>query len=208
MLSLENTMSSTELKRWNPRVAPSNIRRLYELDARGIVDEDFINEVGYALFVRCEDIVEVSAARDGNVTCQKCGRIVWRVGGIEEVLVCRSCGWQVRWGDYQRTYNRKGLLAGTKGAPTIKIFLKFVDAWMKCRSPQEKTLTIDRLIHSFHVDAKLHDTRPVACNVIKGNAHDVISLINELAYGDQSTASIEETRDEWRNRLRATRFER
>jgi hypothetical protein len=201
-------MSSTELKHWNPRVAPSKIRRLYELDARGIVDEEFIDDVGYAVFVRCEDIVEVTAARNGDVTCQKCGRIVRRVGGVDEVIVCPLCGWRVRWGDYQRTYNRKGLLAGIKGAPTINIFYKFVDDWTKCRSPQKKTLAIDQLIHSFHVDAKLNDTRPAACNVIKGNAHDVISLIDELAYGDQSTASIEETRDDWRNRLRATRFER
>ena len=114
----------------------------------------------------------------------------------------------MRWGDYQRTYNRKGLLAGIKGAPTINIFREFIDDWMKCRSPQEKTLAIDKLIHSFHVDAKSNDTRPVACNVIKGNAHDVISLINELAYGDQSTVRLKEMRDEWQNRLRATRLGR
>lgn len=201
-------MSSTELKRWSPRVAPSKIRRMYELDVRGIVDEDFINEVGFALFARCEDIVEVTAARDGEVTCQMCGRSIRRVGGVEEVLVCPSCDWRVKWGDYQRTYNRKGLLAGIKGAPTVKIFRKFVDEWVKCRSPQQKVLAIDRLIHSFHVDAELNDTRPAACNVIKGNAHDVISLLDQLAYGDQSTANTEETRDQWRNRLRATRFGR
>jgi len=35
---------------WAPRVNPSTIRRLYEIDARGIADEDLIDEVGYALF--------------------------------------------------------------------------------------------------------------------------------------------------------------
>jgi len=199
-------MSYAELKRWSPRIAPSKIRRLYELDAQGIVDEEFIDEVGYTLLARCEDVVEVTSARDGSVRCQDCGRFIKRRGGVDEVVTCPSCGWRVKWGDYQRTYNRKGLLAGVKGAPTTQVFLMFIDDWPKCRSPQQKMLAIDTLIHEFHVDASLNDTRPVACNVIKGNASDVISLLTELAYGDQSSAGLEASRDKWRGRLDDTRF--
>ena len=35
-----------------------DIRRLYETDARGIYDEDLINEVGHGLLARCESFIE------------------------------------------------------------------------------------------------------------------------------------------------------
>ena len=43
--------------RWASRVNPATIRRLYETDARGIVDEDLIDEVGFALYARCQSIL-------------------------------------------------------------------------------------------------------------------------------------------------------
>jgi hypothetical protein len=179
---------------------------MYETDARGIVDEDLINDVGYALFARCEDIVEVTTARNGDVTCQGCGNMIHRHGGVHEVIRCPKCGWEVTWGPYQRTYNRKGLLAGIKGATTIEIFRSFVRRWPGCRTSQEKMLLIDRLLHEFHGDALKNDTRPVACNVIRGNATEVIALLNSLAYGDESTRGMCESREEWHARLRASSF--
>jgi hypothetical protein len=35
--------------RWARRVEQEKIRRLYETDARGIVDDELIDEVGYAM---------------------------------------------------------------------------------------------------------------------------------------------------------------
>jgi len=32
---------------WAPRVKPQTLRRLYQTDARGILDEELIDEVGY-----------------------------------------------------------------------------------------------------------------------------------------------------------------
>ena len=198
--------SETQLKRWSPKVAPSRIRRMYETDARGIVDEDLIDDVGYALFARCEDIVEVTTARNGNVKCQVCGSMIERRGGVDEMLECAACGWRVVWGEYQHTYNRKGLLAGIKGAPTIEVFKMFVRRWPGCRTPRDKILLIDKLIHEFHADALNNDTRPVACNVIKGNAQEVIAILNSLAYSDEGTGGLCESREEWYARLRTTSF--
>jgi hypothetical protein len=39
-------MAGADEIRWSRRVKPEMIRRLYTLDAKGIVDEDLINEVG------------------------------------------------------------------------------------------------------------------------------------------------------------------
>ena len=53
------TDKETRIK-WPLKVRPHKIRQLYENDAKGIVDEDLINDVGYALYARCEAIWTVT----------------------------------------------------------------------------------------------------------------------------------------------------
>jgi hypothetical protein len=57
---------------WNPKVPQAKIRRLYETDARGIVDEELINEVGIALYARCQSILLLRGAR---VQCPHCDHV-------------------------------------------------------------------------------------------------------------------------------------
>jgi hypothetical protein len=49
------------------RVNPAVIRCLYETDTRGIVDEEQIDDVGYALYRRCQGIIAATEAHDGCV---------------------------------------------------------------------------------------------------------------------------------------------
>lgn len=99
--------------RWAPRVNPRLIRRLYETDASGIVDEELIDEAGCALLSRCESILEVSEAHyQGRVRCPECGQTVIRAGGARSRLpITCICGWSVPWLDYPRTYQGKHLAA-------------------------------------------------------------------------------------------------
>ncbi len=122
------------------------------------------------------------------------------------MLVCGGCGWRVRWGDYQRTHNRKELLAGVKGAPTARIFEAFVKRWLGCRAPRDKMILIDTLIHEFHADALNNLSRPSAYNVIKGNATAVVVLQDALVYGEESTSGLCASREQWFARLQTTRF--
>ena len=46
-----------ELPSWAPRVTQHKIRQLYEDDAKGIRDEDLIEDVGYSLLCRCESFI-------------------------------------------------------------------------------------------------------------------------------------------------------
>ncbi len=48
--------------RWAGRVSRAQILQLYATDAKGIVDEELIDEVGYALLTRCESITAVTAS--------------------------------------------------------------------------------------------------------------------------------------------------
>jgi hypothetical protein len=95
--------------RWSWRVLPAKVRTLYGSDARGMLDKGPVDDVGYGMYVRCQDIVEVAEARQRRVKCRHCGNVIrrqqgewveyWgggeRVGGEDEELTCDQCGWQV-----------------------------------------------------------------------------------------------------------------
>jgi hypothetical protein len=82
---------------WAPRVPRHEIARLYATDARGIVDEEMIDEVGYGLLARCEAILIATEAVHGRVRCPRCRQTFRRRRGPDEVLQCPDCGWQHTW---------------------------------------------------------------------------------------------------------------
>lgn len=60
--------------RWARRVRPEKIRALYALDAKGIVDEHLINEIGYAMYARCLRIRDATRAQFGRAAARAAGR--------------------------------------------------------------------------------------------------------------------------------------
>jgi len=205
---------------WAPRVSASLIRRLYASEARGCLDEELLDEVHTALYLRCQSILTVAEANQGWVKCPRCGQgfsIQSRGGHIlvfengqprrptvtekdqpeNEQLRCPQCSWSVTWNEYCRTWRGTKLNIG--GAfPPIE---DFVRSFQSARSPRDKILHIDRLIHAFHVGIDLKPVRPVACNVIEGNLRQVVSLILELAYGDVTEPEMGQNRKAWKEGL-------
>jgi hypothetical protein len=176
---------------WAPRVARQKVRRLYESDARGLLDE-----VGHAIYTRCCDMIEVFGAQNGRVACRECGAIILR-GNWDKarVLTCEQCGWQVTWGEYWDSYTGGRLLPGA----AKEVFFEFVERWPEAKSPAAKMLAIDWLIHQFHEHGGIAG-RPVGENVIQGTGRQVSELIESLAYGSDSTASAQ-AQAAWAERL-------
>jgi hypothetical protein len=183
------------------------IERLYGSDAEGIYDEALIDDVGTTLWVRCRSILEIHEAKQGRVRCPRCARrsvdtYIPRQSGRardprDEVLACPACGWQITWEDYTKSYKRKQLNAG--GA--VDVFQHYVDAYPRARTPREKMLAIDRLIHEFHYSLKNHPdqpTRPVAVNLIQGKLSDVEAFLDELTYGEAVPVKARDRRAAWR----------
>ena len=180
------------LVRWAPRVAPHAIRRLYEIDARGIVNEEQIDDVGYALYARCLSIVRATAAHSGRVTCPRCERVV-RHRPEEAIIRCPGCGWRVRDEGYLRSYQHKQLVGGA----ALPVFTAFVEDFPRCRTPREKMLTIDRLLHAFHC-AITDPGRPAGKNLIDlPTTSDVLRFLDALTYGAGSTPGLQETKQAW-----------
>lgn len=187
-------MNSRDIPKWAPRVTQREIRRLYETDAKGIHDEELIDEVGCGLMVRCQSFLDANEARAGRARCPRCSAVVAHAGQKEELLCC-PCGWELTWGEYFKTIQHVQL-SGVE--PVLGLFRDYIRGFSAARTPQEKMLAIDRLIHGFHWYYKTNSpTRPVAVNLIEGRLSEVVAFLDELTYSDKSSPGTRERYAEW-----------
>ncbi len=213
----DNTRSASENGiaevRWARPVRPDKIRRLYEADAQGLVDEELIDDVGLALYLRCRSILAVMDAASGKVVCPRCARrgvesVIRRTGkdnsaqSKAEEMRCLACGWWTTWGQIWQTYRNQQLY----GAGGVEAFRTFLMSFDRARSAREKVHAIDRLIHSFHYNLKKGDTeytpsRPAAANVIEGSLEEVVIFLDRLTYGEATTPEMRETRAAYADRM-------
>jgi hypothetical protein len=191
-------MAGADEIQWARRVKPEKIRRLYTLDSKGILDDELIDEVGYAMYARCHSIRQATRAHAGKAMCPRCRADVlrssadWKTWTKDEPLVC-GCGWSTTWGAYSKSYQHKQLYGGQ----AYPMFRAFIDRWPAARTSRDKLLAIDWLIHACHGEWQGGMGRPAACNLIEGTATELVRFLNELAYGEQSTEEIVETRTRW-----------
>jgi hypothetical protein len=197
--------SGFQLPVWSPRVSKPKIRQLYKSFGRGIVDEELIDEVGFSLLARCESVLAVTRAGEGRgVQCPGCGSIVPSAVWRDELLECGSCGWRCPSQAYKKTYKYKHLFAGG-----MKPFLEeFVREFPRARTPSDRLILIDTLIHRYHWQFVGKPSRPGACCLIEGKLKDIIPFLDALTYGESIPDDVQATREEWRRAWRASRWNR
>ncbi|MCC6443769.1 MAG: hypothetical protein IT210_09990, partial [Armatimonadetes bacterium] len=165
------------LPQWSPRVTQQEIRRLYETDAKGIYDEELLDEVGWGLAARCASFLEATEAAAGRAKCPICSAVVAHSGDKAELLRC-TCGWELTWDEYFKTIQRKHL---SGAEPVREQFGTFLRAFPGAAAPQEKMLLIGRLIHGFLRYFKTDGPpRPVAINLIEGKLDEVVAFLDSL----------------------------
>lgn len=185
--------------KWSPRVSKSKLKRLYERTCQGIWDEDFINDVGMTLYMRCRDILMIHQAEsERKVTCPRCDRngkitLIHRKGDRWTPMTCPVCGWMSTWVEYHGTFQRRQLNPG--GAVTY--FKDFMSAFERSHDPKERMLAIDRVIHEFHYSLRElpgQPTRAAGVNLIDGKLSEVVAFLNELSGMDMPDAFKETDR--------------
>lgn len=194
---MDNESIKHSLPQWAPRVKKEKIRRLYELDARGIKDDELIDEVGWSLLARCEAFLLACQARKGTLPCPHCGQTVTHDRKKDTVMHCEACGWERTWGDYFHSIQHKQL---SGAEPVLNLFADFIHTFPNAKTPQQKMFAIDRVLHGFHywiTQQKTQETRPVAINLIDGRLADVIDFLDELSYGTDSTEGLIENHEAW-----------
>ena len=204
-----STNPSVDRIRWAPKVSPGKIRRLYEQNALGIVDDELIDDVGLALHARSRSIVLVNA---GQVACPRCAAVfkltrTYRerakgetAADPSEVAHCPTpgCGWRTTAGDWWNSWRHRELHAGF-GLPPIH---EFFERYPLATTPRERMLLIDRLIHQFHHNLKAAGPgRKVAVNLIEGSSSQVVALLDSLTYGDQTAPELHATHTAYRQHL-------
>jgi hypothetical protein len=170
-----------ERLRWAPRVRREKLRRLYEGEARGILDADLLDDIGTTIYCRCRDILVVSDAAEGRVVCPRCAGAVARERGDdpEQELKCGSCGWRITWRDFRQSYRHHELYA--RGLTDA--IVGFMREWERAEKPRDKMRLVDRLIHVWHWETKpeRQKGRPAAVNLIEGSRRQVIAFLDELS---------------------------
>jgi hypothetical protein len=192
--------------RWSPRLPKQKLRRLYELDALGIADEELLHEVGWCLYARCRDILTIRRATEQReVRCPRCDAAgsttyIPRADALDEPLHCPRCGWGLTWREYRLSTKHRQLNPG--GA--VPAFERFVAEWERARSPSAKMLAIDRVVHAFHYSLRREPDRPTraaAVNLISGRLTDVVQFLDTLSYGAGSNPELRRVYARWRQNL-------
>jgi ribosomal protein L37AE/L43A len=177
--------------RWASRLAPSLLRRLYELDARGIQDAELCDAVGSTLLARCETFERV---RRGEVACPECGAVFAVAREGETLCAGKACSWRTTHARYWKSIQDHYAFMGR----AVAAFGTFHERYPGARSYREKIVLIDQLIHSFHLAEQATPVKSVASKLLEGNKKDVVRFLDELSARDPRA------KEEWRRIVATT----
>jgi len=174
--------------KWAKKVPQELISKLYNQSISGLDNDELANEVGWALFARCESIISVTnGVEEKFIICPECGK---NIDLKDEVFAC-ICGFQATLKQFKSSYKKRQLHA----ANALPIFVAFHKNFPKAKSYGEKLICIDVLIHSFHIKSSYYKTldsydpenesvalnRPTCANLIEGSLPDVILFLDNLS---------------------------
>lgn len=184
---------------WAGRVAQRKIERLYESEARGLLDGELVDEVGYGLFARCESILAFTHSHRGETTCPGC---LQRMAKAGDTISCSRCNWSSSEQDFLVSSRKKHLHAGR-----IEPFIEaFVEDFAKAKGSRAKMLLIDILIHRCHGDYEKSDgLRTGAINLIGGKPAQVMAFLDRLGGIRRSELDSEADHEAWVAQVRQER---
>ena len=148
------------------------IVRLYEADATMVRDDELVNDVGWRLLARCQDVLLVT---DGKVVCPECGTtfdVPWIGQSHEQASTCPTCGWSTTAGEYHASFEHRDL----NGAGAPEAFAEYVSRFPRLTTYAEKMLAIDRLVHAVHKTGGV-----AARNLFEGRAREVLAALDSIA---------------------------
>ena len=158
--------------RWAPKLPVAMIARLYEADAKLLRDDELVDDVGWRLLARCQDVLLVT---DSKVVCPDCGTtfdVPWIGEPGERTSTCLGCGWSITAWDYHASFEHRDL----NGAGAREAFADYGSRFPRLTTYGEKMLAIDGLVHA------VHSTGGVAArNLFEGRARDVLARLDSLA---------------------------
>jgi predicted RNA-binding Zn-ribbon protein involved in translation (DUF1610 family) len=153
------------------------IVRLYNSDAEIQHDNELLDDVGWRLFARCQDVLLVS---DSKIVCPQCGKtfhVPWIGERSDRESACADCGWTLTAQEYHASFKGRDL----NGVGAREAFATYVARFPRLTTYGDRMLAIDRLVHAVHTTGGL-----AARNLFEGRAREVVARLDSLAAGRQS----------------------
>ena len=177
---------------WSPKVKKHKIMKLYEQDAKGIYDDELVEDVGIGFYARVDSMLMVTSSNLGHPLCIECKTEIPNSYKKGFISVCPNCGWTIDIFEYRASYKGQ-TLNGVGALPELKYYIA---NYPLAKTYAEKMRIIDYLIHTFHGNLNAEPSRATATNVIEGNTGEIANLIFSLAYGKDSTVT-KQALNEW-----------
>lgn len=178
--------------KWNKKVSRNDLWRLYQDEAKGLLDEVLLDDIGLTFYLRCKQAKEVRDCMDkGQIICLHCGAVLTggRVSRTGSVLTKSAdnytpiecaCGYSYTYREYRRSCNSVNM----PGGRATPIFENYLQMWPGCKDVKSKMFLIDWLVHECHVTLMSGAKgRSVCVNLIDGTFKQISELILKLAYG-------------------------
>jgi hypothetical protein len=182
--------------RWCKKVSRDDLVRLYAGDAKGLIDVDLLDDIGFTFYTRCVQGKETRAHMSkGEIICHHCGAVIKAgktspTGAVlqnadNDALMHCDCGYVYTYREYRRSCNAVNI----PGGRATPLFEHFIVKWPACRNVSDKMMIIDWLIHECHVTLMSGMAgRSVCVNLIEGTLKQIGEMIEQLAYGDVTRA--------------------
>ena len=165
--------------RWAPKLKRAKLWQLYQTDARGLIDETLIDEVGLTLLARCQSIIRVTEAQE--VICPRCQAVIvcpearW---SKQCPIRCQRCDWQATYGQWRHSWRHQDL----QGGNAMAAFRAYVEQYPQAKSPQARMLLIDRLINTYHWSIRRQRHHgPAAKQLLQGSTETVLAFLDKLS---------------------------
>jgi len=194
-LEMDKTLKNVDPEKlnqfkWCRKIARNDLLKLYTGEAKGMLDTDLLDDVGYAFYARCKQAREAYACLEkGQILCHHCGAVLeadciitgsYTPYSKDNLPVHCKCGYSYTY----REYRRSKATANMPGGRAAPIFEHFEQKWPGCKDSNEKMMLIDWLIHECHVTLMSGAKGKSVCeNLIEGTRKQITDLIMELAYG-------------------------
>ncbi len=166
--------------KWCKKASRNDLLRLYQGEAKGMLDEELLDEIGFTFYARCKQAHDArNCMEKGNILCLNCGAVVKANHTYDNQPMYCECGYSYTYREYRRSYMAVNM-PGNRATP---IFESFEQKWPGCQDATQKMLLIDWLIHECHVTIMSGEMGKSVCeNLIEGTRKQITDLIIKLAY--------------------------
>lgn len=163
--------------KWCRKVSRSDLIKLYQSEASGLLDEALLEKIGISFFIRCKQSKDIyPLLEEGKMICHFCGNVL-QAASYTAVNKC-VCGYCYTYREYRRSFNANNMPAH-RAQP---VFDAYIEKWQACMSEKEKMLLVDWLIHECHVTVMSGERgRSVCVNLIEGTAAQLRETLEMLA---------------------------